>query len=74
MIYQFNIETNDDEYAKPEDVFDNKARKIEEIKDAGYDELGDWELCLHVCLDHSRKVYDKDTHVSCFANQDALIQ
>ena len=41
MIDQFNIETNDDEYAKPEDVFDNKARKIEKIKDAGYDELGD---------------------------------
>ena len=74
MIYQFNIETNDDEYAKPEDVFDNKARKIEKIKDAGYDELGDWELCLHVSLDHSRKVYDKDTDVSCFAYQDALIQ
>jgi hypothetical protein len=40
MIDQFNIETNDDEYAKPEDVFDNKSRKIEEIKDAGDDELG----------------------------------
>jgi hypothetical protein len=41
MIDQFNIETNDDEYTKPKDIFDNKARKIEEIKDAGYDELGD---------------------------------
>jgi hypothetical protein len=41
MIYQFNIETNDDEYAKPEDVFDDKTGKIEEIKDAGDDELGD---------------------------------
>ena len=41
MIDQFNIETNDDEYAKPKDVFYNKSRKIEEIEDAGDDELGD---------------------------------
>lgn len=53
MIDQFDIETNDDEYAKPEDVFDDKTGKIEEIEYAGYDELGDGELCLHGCLSHS---------------------
>ena len=41
MIHQFDIESDDDEYPKPEDIFDDKTRQIEEIKDAGYDELGD---------------------------------
>ena len=41
MIDQFYIETNDDEYAKPEDVFDDKTGKIEEIEYTGNDELGD---------------------------------
>jgi len=53
MINQFDIESDDDEYAKPEDVFDDKTGKIEEIEYAGYDELGDGELCLHGCLSHS---------------------
>jgi len=41
MINQFNIETNNDEYAKTEDVFDDKAGKIEEIEYTGNDELSD---------------------------------
>ena len=40
MIHQFDIETDDDEYAKPEDVFDDKTRQIEEIKDTCEEELG----------------------------------
>lgn len=74
MIHQFDIESDDDEYAKPEDIFDDKTRQIEEIKDAGNDELGDGELCLHICLGHSKKVYNKDTHVCHFVSQDAWIQ
>lgn len=40
MITQFDIETDDDQHAKPEDVFDDEARQIEEIEDARDDELG----------------------------------
>ena len=51
MIHQFDIESDDDEYAKPEDIFDDKTRQIEEIKDASEEELGQWELCLHeICI------------------------
>ena len=50
MIHQFDIKTDDDQYAQPEDVFDDEARQIEEIEDARDDELGQRNLCLHGCL------------------------
>lgn len=47
MINQFNIKSDDDQYAKPEDVFDDETRQIKHIKYAGDDKLSERKLALH---------------------------
>ncbi len=47
MICHFNIETDDDQNAQPENVLYDKARKVKQIKDAGDEEFSEGKLCLH---------------------------
>jgi hypothetical protein len=47
MINQFNIKSDDDQYAKPENVFDDETRQIKHIKDACDDKLSERKLALH---------------------------